>query len=79
MKEFEMSEDNKVREVPPPPKQAEGVIEERGIDAATAAAFVSAGAAVVNTGVTIFNAVQQNKPKDPPPPPTDSHSSGDAG
>jgi hypothetical protein len=35
-------------------------------DAATVAAVVSAGAAVVNTGVAIYSAQQSGKPKQPP-------------
>jgi len=48
-------------------------IEEHGIDAGTAAAIVSAGAAVTSAGVSIYNATRPHqRPSDPPPPPPPS-------
>jgi hypothetical protein len=54
------------------PKPAE--IEERGIDATTVAAVVSATASVVGAGASVYSAVQGSKPADTRPadtPPAD--------
>jgi hypothetical protein len=63
-----MSED-KIGPRIPPSKPAN--IEERGVDLATVASAVSAGAAVVSAGVSIYT-THQNKPSKPSEPPLPS-------